>query len=171
MARWRLAVSHYLLIDGTEWEYKELDRVTGRETRKRFQVPRLLDINDPLDWTEKVVGRDGSAIEGFINVTNGSGGDSSDIVFHGDPTPDMIPLDDEARNISASFAGRWKHPIDGLEGSYADSLLQQFQSEIAKVQSTSKPVQVDGMAELLTAMTAMMQQNQEMLKTLSGRRA
>jgi len=167
MARWRLAVSHYIHVDGTEWEYKEMDRVSGREVRKRFSVPRFLDVNDPLDWTEKVIGRDGSAIDGNIIVSDGLGAESSDIIFTGDPTPEMVPLDDAAAAISAKFAGRWKRAPDSPEGNYADGLVEQLQGEMLKLQTTPGVVQVDGMSDLLTALTSMMKQNQELLATLT----
>lgn len=163
MARWKLTAPHYLVVDGVEWEYKEIDRTTGKEVRRRFQVPRLVDPNDPGDWTQKEYGLNGLVADGVVNVSNGNNPGPGDIIFHGDPTPDMIPLDDEARAISDSFAGRWNHPIESLSGTYADGLIDQFQIEMAKLQSTTKPAQIEGMSELLTAMGEMMKQNQALI--------
>lgn len=90
MARWKLIVPHYLFgyppdlaEEGVEWEYKETDRISGRERRKRFKVPFYMD-------------------EGSIVCHEGRGLDT-DTVFVGSPTHDMLPLDEEARRITASL--------------------------------------------------------------------
>lgn len=170
MARWKLTSPHYLVVDGIEWEYKEIDRTTGKEVRRRFQVPRLVDPADPVDWTQKEYGLNGIVVDGVVNVSDGNNPGPGDIIFHGDPTPDMVPLDDEARVISDSFAKRWNHPIESLSGTYADGLINQFQVEMAKLQSTNKPAQIEGMSELLTAMSEMMKQNQTLIDGLGKRR-
>lgn len=161
MARWKLLTAHYLQVPGSQWEYKEVDRTTGRPKRVTFDVPQLLDPTISSDWNYKH-----NQDEGEIIVCKDGKGEPRDIVFLGDPTPDMLPLDDEARAISASFAMKWKHPIDTLSSSYGDHLLAQFQAEVAKAQSVTAQPQVEGMSELLTVMTAMMKQNQEILATL-----
>lgn len=167
MARWRLVAPHYLNVPGIEWEYKEVDRTTGRPKRATFAVPLLLDPSQPSDWNYQH-GRD----EGEIIVCLEGRGQPRDIIFEGDPTPDMVPLDDEAQELSAAFATKWKHPIESLEGSYADKLLDGLQSELAKVQAaTNRPAQVEGMAELLAAMTSVMKQNAELLAALAAKPA
>src|ERR1017187_580847 len=50
MARWRLAAPHYLNVEGTSWEYKEVDRTSGRQKRTIFPVPLHLDPDNPGDW-------------------------------------------------------------------------------------------------------------------------
>jgi hypothetical protein len=166
MARWRLIAPHYLQVPGTEWEYKEVDRKTGRPKTQKFAVPLLLDPSQPQDWTHQN-GRD----EGEINVCYEGKGDSNDIVFIGEPTPDMMPLDDEAKKISAGFAAKWKHPIESLPGAYSEHLLDDLQQQVADVQAKTSQTQVDGMSELLTAMAAMMKQNQELIGALVGAKA
>jgi len=53
MARYRLKDKHYLnvTIDGqpTEWEHKEQSQATGKEIRKRYLVPTLLNPDDRSD--------------------------------------------------------------------------------------------------------------------------
>ena len=49
MARWRLTQKHYLNIPGSEWEYSETDRTSGRQARHRYVVPALLDPDSPND--------------------------------------------------------------------------------------------------------------------------
>lgn len=110
MARWKLMQPHYLNIlqlpDGTkgEWTKEETNRTTGRMARKTYQVPVLLDTNNPQDFNDP---------EGIVVCFEGKG-EKNDIVFIGKPTPDMKPLDDEAEEISASMRVKWDHPIDSL---------------------------------------------------------
>ncbi len=161
MARWRLAAPHYLNVPDTFWEYKEVDRTTGKQKRVQFPVPALLDPSQPGDWNYRH-----NADEGEIIVCQPGKGLPKDIEFEGEPTPDMVPMDDEAQVISASFAKKWKHPIESLPGTYADSLLNTLQEEVAEVRAKGASAQVEGMTELLTAMTAMMKQNQDILAAL-----
>lgn len=160
MARWRLTAPHYLNVPGTTWEYKEVDRTTGRQRRTQFQVPALLDPNQPADCNYRN-GDEGEIIVCFVGK-----GEPKDIEFMGEPTPDMMPLDDEAKSISAKFAAKWKHPIESLPGSYADVLLNDLQSEVAEVQAKGKSQQIDGMSELLAGLATMMKQNQEIIGAL-----
>src|SRR6266705_1767114 len=105
MARWRLRTGHYLNVPGTEWEYKETDRTTGKTGRKVFAVPMLLDPNDPADHN----------YPGEIIVASAEDrAFPRDIIFLGDPTPDMEPIDDEAEAISEALASKWVHPIESL---------------------------------------------------------
>lgn len=161
MARWKLATAHYLNVPGEEWEYTENDRKTGRPKRFKFPVPRHLDINDPTCWTNRWGNKDNE--DGEIIVCWEGKGDSSDIVFLGDPTPDMIPVDDEAREISAMFEARWKHKPES-SGDYSQSLIDRFQIEMADIKS--KPVEVPGLAELTKAIGALVEQNQEAMRRI-----
>src|ERR1700690_2128608 len=100
MARWRLAGPHYLNVEGSTWEYKEVDRTTGKQKRTLFPVPQLLDPDNPGDWNH-VRGKD----DGEIIVADGRGEvNAKDIIFSGEPTPDMVPLDDDAKAITAKMA-------------------------------------------------------------------
>lgn len=127
MARWRLINGHYLnTVEKTEWEHKETDRMTGKANRKMFIVPAFMDPNDPADHNypgEIIVAREGTNHE------------RKDILFQGDPTPDMEPLDDEAEAISAILRNRWEHPIDSLpanggmnaqESVFMEQMMQAF---------------------------------------------
>src|SRR5215813_8194089 len=119
MARWRLQVAHYLMTDPpVEWEHREVSRETGKQTTMKLKVPRLLEPKDPGDWTE-----------------------GEDIVFVGDPTPDMERIDDEAKKITKEFidSGKWKKPEFGVE--YGEQLIQSFMEQIVKLQNAPVPVQ------------------------------
>lgn len=164
MARWKLLNAHYLQTRDTEWEYKEVDRTTGRPKRTVFPVPRLLDPAQPSDWTHRD-GRD----EGEIIVCHEGKGEAKDITFFSEPTPDMLPLDAEAKTITAKLGAKWKHPIESLPGSYADAVLDDFQKQLAEVQAQNQTPKNEGVTELLTAMAAMMKQNQEMMAALVGK--
>ena len=111
--RWSLRNAHYLnveqLRDGTnvEWEHKEVNTANGRMARKLYKVPMLLDPKEPSDCNypgEVIVAH---AVEGAHNLID-------DIIFHGEPTPEMEPLNDAARAISDSLQHKWTHPIDTL---------------------------------------------------------
>lgn len=141
---------------------------------KNFPVPLLLDPQQPADWTHNNNG------EGEVIVCHEGKGEPRDIIFTntdgtpGKPTPDMLPMDAEAKAISDSHAKEWNHPIESLEGngpSYSDQLLDQLQAEVADARSrttASGPAQIEGMTELLSAMTQMMKQNQDMLGLIAA---
>lgn len=160
MARWKLMTSHYLNVPDEEWEYTENDRATGRPLRRKFKVPRLLDINDPGCWTSKWGTQ--SNEEGEIIVCLEGRGEPKDIVFTGDPTPDMEPMDDEAKAISLTYAGRWKILPESISGGYSQSLIDQFQIEMAETQS--KPAEVPGLADLTSAIGKLVEQNQKLIE-------
>lgn len=166
MARWKLMVPHYLNTPGEEWEYTETDRKTGRPKRTKFPVPRYLDPRDPSCWTARWGMKDNE--EGEIIVCHEGKGDANDIVFMGDPTPDMSPVDDEAREISAQWEPRWAFKPETQEGDYSQSLVDRFQSELAEVQT--KPVEIPGLAELTGAIGELVKQNQKVLETSVERR-
>lgn len=167
MARWRLMQPHYLNTPGTSWEYVENDRTTGKPIRRSFDVPTFLHPESPSDWNYK----DGD--DGYIVVSNKQDNAyPKDYLFASDPTPDMEPLDDEAREISASFAGKWKHPIESLPGNggYSQSILDGLQGQLADAQTKATEAQAEGMREILGTMAAMMKQNQELIAALAAGR-
>lgn len=164
MARYRLAAPHYLNVEGSSWEYKEVDRTTGRQKRTMFPVPQHLDPDNPADWNY-VYGKD----SGEIIVTDKFSDDfPKDIVFTGEPTPDMVPLDEIAKATIAKLAPKWKHPIESLTTTYADAMLKDLSMQVEDVRTKSGSVQVDGMTELLTALSGMMKQNQEIMAKLAA---
>jgi hypothetical protein len=105
--RWRLMGPHYLNVPGTEWEHNESDRSTGKAARKLYNVPLLLDPRNPQDCN-----RDGDCI--VAHAIDGARNERSDIIFFGNPTPDMEPVNDEAQAITDSLQAKWAHPIDTL---------------------------------------------------------
>ncbi len=132
MARWRLITGHYLnvLLDGqpAEWEYKEIDRNTGKQARKIFPVPMLMDPNDPADCN----------YPGEIIVCHEGTGERRDIVFVGNPTPDMEPYDEEAEAISASLRQKWEHPIESLPSTMSDG-ESAFMAKLMEAMGQQKP--------------------------------
>jgi hypothetical protein len=75
----------------------------------------------------------------------------------------MIPLDDEAKVISASFAERWRYkPDTDNAGNYSQSLIDQFQTTMSEV--VAKPTKIEGLDALIVAMTEVVKSNQEMTK-------
>lgn len=165
MARWRLINPHYLAVEGTKWEYHELDRATGRQIRKQYPVPLYLDPRDLADCNHKF-GRD----EGEIIVTNGGTCDPKDLKFTGDPTPDMLPVDEEAEAISAKLAETWKLPPEAREQGYSQSLIDNMQRQMALLQTEQKPVEISGLAEFMSTMTQVLQQNATILESLTKQR-
>jgi len=155
MARWRLNAAHYLNVPDTEWEYKETDRTSGRQGRKLFVVPRLLDPNDPNDQN----------YPGEVIVCDApSRTDPKDYQFSGQPTPDMEPLDDAAQAITDSIKHKWVHPIESLpgQGDYSASLVKLFEAEMLKAKDanpvSAKGASADDVAELKRQVEALTQQ-------------
>ncbi|HEX4500627.1 MAG TPA: hypothetical protein VH187_05555 [Scandinavium sp.] len=127
MARWTLKDAHYLSVPGTEWEYQETDRETGRRLRKVFEVPLYLNPKNEEDWNYRS--------EQVIIVSNKEDPQyPRDIVFTGDPTPDMEPIDEEAKKISQDYVdrGMWKHPIESLNMTYSQSILSELEQAMVK---------------------------------------
>ena len=132
MARWKLNEAHYLFgyppdlaEEGTQWEYKETDRISGRERRKRFKVPFYF----PADT---VVCQEGK-------------GQKDDFVFEGDPTPAMEPIDAEARAISEELRPNWKDPMgeEVFPGQgIGDAIALGFEKQIEKLLSLKAPAPV-----------------------------
>jgi hypothetical protein len=166
MARWRLSTSHYLSVENNEWEYNETDRSSGKQIRTRLKVPLQLDIDDPNCWNVTFRNPRGEIIAGEVIVAHRTGAErADDIIFVGDPTPDMIPLDDEAKTISKSFEKRWgAAPNEDI--SYGQKMIEASQAEMARLKAESNVVKIEGMAEIMSAMTAMLQQNQQMMANL-----
>lgn len=165
MARWRLAAPHYLRTVGVLWEYTETDRITGRPKRVQFEVPLYLNPHDPGDWNYQWGNKDNP--EGQIIVYQGDG-EGKDILFIGDPTPDMVPLDDAARALSAGFEERWRYKPENQYGSYSQSLVDEFQSEMAD--RAAKPVEIPGMTDLIATMQASVAQTAQLIAALANPR-
>jgi len=134
MARWQLRTPHYLKVPGIEWEYKETDPRTGRAARKVFEVPLYLNP----EWTTD------HNYPGRIVVCWAGKGNEDDIPFEGDPTPEMIPLDEEAKEVSKQF--EWKNPIEGFNvdvmggEAFTQSLLASLQRQIMQMPQERVPM-------------------------------
>lgn len=170
MARWQLTEAHYLNVPDNLWEQQITDRATGRPVRKQFKVPLHLDPNIEGDWNHKEqLGN--NIIDGKIIVCHAGKGDPKDIVFEGPPTPGMLPLDDEAKQISSKFS--WT-PTQGLDDrSQAESFQQQLLVKLSAQMDSVKAAQpeIPGMAELMKALAAMMSQQTAILGALAGGKA
>lgn len=109
MARWRVTAKHYINAkqfgEDTTWVREETNRDTGRAFRRTFSVPLYIDPDDPICINKNV---------GFCVVAKEGTELLGDIVFDGPPTPDMEPLDDEAREITSKESAKWKDPINSL---------------------------------------------------------
>jgi hypothetical protein len=172
MARWKLVAPHYLNVEGVKWEYQEISRTTGKPSRIQIPVPTYLDPRDPADfthrWGQQTRPDVHSDVEGEIIVSRGPSVDPKDIVFVGDPTPDMVPIDDEAKEISATFAETWRYKPETVSpGNYSQSLVDQFQIAMADV--ATKPARIEGLDALVVAITEMAKSNQELTKSFVRR--
>lgn len=163
--RWQLTEAHYLNVPGVKWEQTIVDRNTGRPQRKSFSVPMHLHPDSDADWNRM----DGQ--QGIITVCHEGKGhaDGKDIVFIGDPTPGMLPLDDEARELSARFT--WT-PTQGTDevskaNSFSEQLLSGLIKDMAELQAgVQRAPQAEGISELVKAMREMMQTQMEMFQML-----
>lgn len=141
--RWRLTAPHYLNVSNreNEWEYKETDRNTGRQARKVFIVPVHLDPENPGDQNSE---------DGVVVAHESGTHNPRDILFSGEPTPDMEPLDDEAQKLSDSLRHKWQHPIESLPGQggdYGAALIKSFEAQMATLLKQGGAVSTKGISE------------------------
>ena len=168
MARWQLTEPHYLNVPGTYWEQVLTDRVTQRPIRKQFPVPLHLDPRIESDWTE----RDRNAMDGRIIVCYAGKGEPKDIIFVGDPTPGMLPLDEEAKEISSRF--NWTPTVDmtpeAQEASNQSKILNGLIKQLAEA-TVSGPTAAApaGFEKFMESMGAMMQQQTMLLASIMER--
>jgi hypothetical protein len=177
MARWRLMTSHYLnTVTPAEWEYKATQ--SGKSVRKRFTVPRYLDINDPSDWTVKVgngapvaFGGSDDGAAGLIIVCLDGQGAPGDVAFLGDPTPDMMPLDDEARELSGQYTDVWSYKPDNADVSYSQTIIDKIDELKANTEAVAPKVQIEGLNELVATLIASQKTMMEAITHSNARRA
>jgi hypothetical protein len=169
MARWKLTEPHYLNVPGTKWEQTITDRATGKQIRKIYNVPTHFHPDVDADCNR----RDG--FDQFIIVCHEGKGhpDGKDIVFVGDPTPGMLPIDDEARELSSKFA--WK-PTQGTDdisqsNSFSSQLLGGLLDQMSELQTKVVAVQSPGMDKFMETMAAMMLQQTQILAAIAGKQA
>lgn len=151
MARWKLMVPHYLNVRDEKWEYKEIDQTTGREKRMQINVPRHLDPTDPQCWTSRWGNRDNQ--QGEIIVCHEGKGEPSDVVFFGDPTPDMMPMDDEARELTASFEKVWAYKPETDAVNYSQSMIDKMSAEMKDIKSQA-PAGMEDLVKQIAALTS-----------------
>lgn len=139
MARWRLTQKHYLMVPGTEYEYKEISQTTAKTVRRKFACPAFLDPDDATDCNYPIHARPNDRNE-LIVCWEGKGL-KDDIVFSGDPTPDMVPLDDEAMAVTDSLKARWgiAASMDIGEEGYAHNLVNQLTETLQAFNASAKP--------------------------------
>ena len=177
MARWQLNQAHYLNVPGTEFEYKETSAY-GKTVRKVFAVPMFLDPESPACCNYNSGGehRNPSDINnpGVIIVAHADGiHKGRDIIFTGDPTLDMTPLDAEAEAISAELAPRWGRAFIGSdedEGGYSNRLLNELTETLNAFNATKAPTSAaadDGrVSRLEEALTKVIEQNTALIAKL-----
>ncbi len=121
MARWKLTEPHYLSVPSERWEHTTTDSRTGKPIRKMYRVPKHLDPRLEDDWTHRP---ENNNMDGEIIVCWEGKGKERDIIFEGNPTPGMLPLDDEAKEVSSRFS--WT-PTQGID---EDSQRQSFYARL-----------------------------------------
>lgn len=167
MARWKLIAPHYLTVEGTSWEQIEVDQMTGKQIRKRYPVPMHLDHTDATLWNDNIIRNPrGEVLGGDIVVAyRDKEHNANDYLFTGDPTPDMFPLDDEAKEISAGYESVWKATPDE-DVAYGKRIVDRVQEEQAAMEAKASTVKIEGLPEILQQMTAMMEQNATLVASL-----
>lgn len=176
MARWRLMTPHYLNIidpdsgEPPEWVYAETDRTTGKARRKVYHVPQLLDPKDPTQFNfgdEIVVCQEGKGLP-------------KDIIFFGEPTPDMEPMDEEAEVISAALQHKWTHPIDTLpinggmnaqEQAFMEQMMKAFAGAVPQQNTSVTQTQYDELKREMEALKSQMAGNSTASAIPAERRA
>ncbi len=170
MARWKLTEPHYLSVPSERWEHTTTDSRTGKPVRKMFRVPKHLDPRLEDDWNVRINGMDGEIHVCYEGKDDPKYPDRA-IVFEGNPTPGMLPLDDEAREISEKFD--WT-PTQGIDeesqrhsfyAKLGDTLIDQMTELKVAREAAPNPV----MDKFMETMLAMMSQNQQILAALAGK--
>ena len=170
MARWRLTAKHYINAtrhgEKTQWMREETNRDTGRVARTLFNVPMYLDPEDPRDQN----------YPGEIIVAYEKGARPQDLVFTGEPTPDMEPVDEEAQKISDATRPKWKNPIDSLPatgGNYSEALLALLSKQLEEAANKSGPsaraVDEAAFRKMQEDMKALMESNAKLQAQLGTR--
>jgi len=135
-----------------------------------FRVPKHLDPRLEDDWNVRINGMDGEIHVCYEGKDDPKYPDRA-IVFEGNPTPGMLPLDDEAREISEKFD--WT-PTQGIDeesqrhsfyAKLGDTLIDQMTELKVAREAAPNPV----MDKFMETMLAMMSQNQQILAALAGK--
>lgn len=171
MARWRLTHKHNLNVIGNKYEYKETSN-TGRSVRRSNDCALFLDPEDPGDCNYV----DESGMKILIVAHDNAAANSKDILFRGPPTPDMVPLDDEAKAISAELEPTWGKAFtmsDDVEGGYTQKLLLNLTEVLQANKAGAVPVNDEALGELKskiasleTNMASLMEMNRALIERL-----
>lgn len=162
MARWQLTEAHYLNVPGNETE----DRTKGDNSKKKLPAPMHLDPNDEKQWNYREMIAP-QIMEGRIIVCHEGKGEPKDIIFVGDPTPGMLPLDDEAKAISAKFSWTPSPDLDEAN-SFSHRLLLGLLTETAEAKQQAQASSTD-MSELMKGLADMMKMQTQLLAALAGK--
>lgn len=167
MARWRVTAKHYLLArqfgEETTWVREETNRDTGRAFRRTFAVPLYIDPEDPICINRNI---------GYCVVATEGSEMPGDITLLSPCTPDMEPLDDDAKRITAEESKKWKDPINSLPISIGDDfgnqLLAMLTAQFNNV-SNAPSVSLKGASTSeLDELKAMLAAQQEQIAKLIG---
>src|SRR5215472_1027240 len=161
MARWRLTEAHYLYTNpDTIWERVETDTETGRQVRKQYVVPAYFHHEIECDWTDKG--------KKAVIVCNGHNPKRRDIIFIGDPTPGMLPLDEEAEAITAKLKHKWNIPdtIKWGPGQYSSALADHFAEQQDRVNMKMSALTEQNTQAINQFMQQMGLQQSQMMKIL-----
>jgi hypothetical protein len=137
-----------------------------------YPVPLFLHPESPNDWNYQ----DSRNDDGEIIVCHEGKGLPKDIVFIGDPTPGMLPLDEEAEAITAKFGKNWT-PTAGLDdqsqsNSFSQKLLLGMLDQMSDVQTKAAAAPMaPGFEKFMEMMSAMMAQQTQILAAIGGKLA
>jgi hypothetical protein len=173
MARWKPTAKHYFHArqfgQPTEWQREEVNVQTGRAFRKSYVVPMFIDPDDPWCINRHlgycVLATEGCAQPGDIEI------------FNFKPTPDMEPLDDEARALSEAERPNWINPIDGLSPQMGEDFAQQLLGALQQRANSIQFVPSAGVqpsaefSELKGLVAAQQRQIETLILALSGKAA
>lgn len=95
----------------------------------------FLDPNEPSDCNYPGV---------IIVATDHDEQFPNDIIFEGDPTADMEPLNEAAEALIQKIQGRWINPIESLQTTYSENILHDLQRQVAELQTNTggKPIDI-----------------------------
>lgn len=177
MAKWKLTADHFLNVicdnfgEKINYEYSETDTQTNRVRRRSWDVPMFIPKESIVTNSEDVF----NAFSGDVR--------ERPIVFKGDPTPEMMPLDDEAREISAKFEPKWRHAIESLPANHGEtfsaSLIAGFEKLLTEASKNSAPlpnvsaksVDPDAFAKMQEQLATLAEQNAALNAALEGKLA
>ena len=178
MARWKLTEPHYLTVDGTKWEYTETDRITGRPKRTQFPVPLYLDpmsLDDLKQYGQLDPFMGENADPCIVVITDDdSRKNVRDVLIQSGVTPGMLPIDEEAKQITAEKSkGLWD-PTRGIDPesqneSFSNRMLSGLIDKMTEARESTQAQAVPGMSEMMATFAKMMQQQTEILATLAAK--